>query len=598
MITSKLLRNSLLAAPALLGASLALSATALANETRTEGTTLVPTVETAAPLEVAQALPTLSTDAVVAQPRVEFVAQLDTSTLDQVRTYSREGQGQQGVGQVTSVTQLSDVQPTDWAFQALQSLVEKYGCIVGYPDGTFRGQRALTRYEFAAGLNACLDRVNELIAAATADLATKEDLAVLQKLQEEFAAELATLRGRVDNLEARTAQLEATQFSTTTKLRAEAIFGLSNAFGDGKAYPPLDQAADFGFQDSDLNRRSVNDNTVFSNRLRLGLATTFTGEDLLWTRLDAGNTNDFLRATGTPMATLSYAYDNGNDIQLGQLYYKFPIGDRIQMTIGTAGMDFDDISPTTFNPVYGDGTNAISRFADRNPFVYRAGTGSNAGAGVNFWFGKDRKVALTAAYLASDAGNPSDKNGLFNGDSTIVGQLMFAPSESLELGFAYTHSYYPGGDLPGLSALTGSWNANAPFGRSATSMNTYNGMLNWRISPKFAFGGWVGFGDAHNESGASRNADLWTWAAVLAFPDLGKEGNLGGLVIGMPPQVTSNDRGRFEDEDTSLHIEGFYKFQVNDFIAITPGVYVITNPNHNSNNDTVWVGTLRTTFQF
>ena len=52
--------------------------------------------------------------------------------------------------QVTSVSQLSDVQPTDWAFQALQSLVERYGCIVGYPDKTFRGNRALTRYEFAA----------------------------------------------------------------------------------------------------------------------------------------------------------------------------------------------------------------------------------------------------------------------------------------------------------------------------------------------------------------------------------------------------------------------------------------------------------------
>ena len=61
--------------------------------------------------------------------------------------------------QVTSVSQLSDVQPTDWAFQALQSLVERYGCIVGYPDGTYRGNRALTRYEFAAGLNAALDRV-------------------------------------------------------------------------------------------------------------------------------------------------------------------------------------------------------------------------------------------------------------------------------------------------------------------------------------------------------------------------------------------------------------------------------------------------------
>ena len=73
------------------------------------------------------------------------------------------------IGQVTSVSQLTDVQPTDWAFQSVQSLVERYGCVAGYPNGTFRGNRAMTRYEFAAGLNACLNRVNELIATATAD---------------------------------------------------------------------------------------------------------------------------------------------------------------------------------------------------------------------------------------------------------------------------------------------------------------------------------------------------------------------------------------------------------------------------------------------
>jgi len=79
--------------------------------------------------------------------------------------------------QLTSVSQLSDVQPTDWAFQALrlgtralpfgQSLVERYSCIAGSPTTTFHGNRALTRYEFAARLNACLDRVNELIATGT-----------------------------------------------------------------------------------------------------------------------------------------------------------------------------------------------------------------------------------------------------------------------------------------------------------------------------------------------------------------------------------------------------------------------------------------------
>lgn len=98
-------------------------------------------------------------------------------------------------GQVNSVSQLSDIKPSDWAFQALQSLVERYGCIAGYPDATYRGNRALSRYEFAAGLNACLDRVNELIAVGTNDLVKKEDLTVLQNLQTEFASELATLRG-------------------------------------------------------------------------------------------------------------------------------------------------------------------------------------------------------------------------------------------------------------------------------------------------------------------------------------------------------------------------------------------------------------------
>ena len=81
-----------------------------------------------------------------AEPAQTSVAQLSTAP--------------DALAQVTSVSQLSDVQPTDWAFQALQSLVERYGCIAGYPDGTYRGNRALTRYEFAAGLNACLDRVN------------------------------------------------------------------------------------------------------------------------------------------------------------------------------------------------------------------------------------------------------------------------------------------------------------------------------------------------------------------------------------------------------------------------------------------------------
>ncbi|PMB23402.1 iron uptake porin, partial [Fischerella thermalis] len=165
-----------------------------------------------------------------------FAAEVKQEINQDVTSVAQLSQGSaDSMGQVTSVSQFSDVQPTDWAFQALQSLVERYGCIAGYPNGTYRGNRPMTRYEFAAGLNACLDRVNELIATATAELVTKEDLATLQRLQEEFSAELATLRGRVDALEARTAELEANQFSTTTKLVGEAIFNLGAPFGDERA---------------------------------------------------------------------------------------------------------------------------------------------------------------------------------------------------------------------------------------------------------------------------------------------------------------------------------------------------------------------------
>jgi hypothetical protein len=137
-------------------------------------------------------------------------------------------ENQPPMAQITSVSQLRDVSPSAWAYQALQQLVERYGCIVGYPDRTFRGDRALTRWEFAAGLNACLNTIERLLQENVA--IAREDIVQLNRLAEEFAAELAALGARIDNLEQRTAFLENHQFSTTTKLKGEAIFALTDAF--------------------------------------------------------------------------------------------------------------------------------------------------------------------------------------------------------------------------------------------------------------------------------------------------------------------------------------------------------------------------------
>lgn len=124
---------------------------------------------------IAKAEETISTN----KPVEVFTAEKSTDTLKQINQYVQEN----GQTSVNSVSELSDVQPNDWAFQALQSLVERYGCIAGYPNSTFKGNRAMTRYEFAAGLNICLDKVNQLVSANTANIISKDDLVTLSTLR-------------------------------------------------------------------------------------------------------------------------------------------------------------------------------------------------------------------------------------------------------------------------------------------------------------------------------------------------------------------------------------------------------------------------------
>jgi hypothetical protein len=479
------------------------------------------------------------------------------------------------MSQVTSVSQLSDVRPTDWAFQALQSLVERYGCIVGYPDGTYRGNRALTRYEFAAGVNACLDKITQLI-GSTGNLVTRDDLAILQRLQEEFAAELATLRGRVDGLEARTAELEANQFSTTTKLAGEVIFALSDTFvGEG------------------IRLEDDEDDTVtnLGYRVRLNFNTSFTGRDLLRTRLQALNVPNYsaTTATGTNMARLAFDGNDNSQFTLDELYYRFPIGGAT-FFVGPKGLDLDEIADVV-TPFNSTGTGAISRFGVRNPAVFRGPQGS--GASLTFNLGGLR---ATAGYLAgdSDAPNPAEGRGVFNGSFSALGQIGFF-SRPFDLAFTYTRKYNRAGDV-GIMGGTGSSLANRPFGQAPTESDNYGVQVNFKPSRSFQLGGWYGYTKAQQLRGGNNDATIQNAAITLALADFGRQGNLLGFVFGVPPKVTESDVAR--NRNTSYHLEGFYRFQVNDFVSVTPGVYVILNPEHNNRNDDIWVGLLRTTFSF
>ncbi|KOP23552.1 hypothetical protein AMR41_25630 [Hapalosiphon sp. MRB220] len=510
------------------------------------------------------------------------LAEVSTSEQVQPEFSAVSELSQSDQAQVSSVSQLSDVQPTDWAFQALQSLVQRYECIAGYPNGTYQGNRPMTRYEFAAGLNACLDRVNEIIATATNDLVRKEDLATLQRLQEEFSAELATLRGRVDVLEARTTELEANQFSTTTKLNAEAIFAVAGVVGD--------RAAD---RDNNSNNNpDLEDNIILADRVRLNFDTSFMGKDRLRVRLQGRNISEFQgNVTGTRMTRLGFDGDDDNDFVLDDLYYSFPLGDKARIVVSAANTEFNALVET-LSPFESSGTGSISRFGRFNP-IYR--TAGSTGLVFNYQF-SDR-ATLDLAYMVRDPEDPNGENGLFNGNYGAVAQFIFEPIKNLNLGLTYVHSYNAGGSNSGvnLTGSTGSTNAIRPFGNVSTSADSLGLETSWRISPKFTLSGWLAYSFAQSEV-SDDHADILNYAVTLAFPDLGGKGNLAGIVFGMPPKVIESSQ--VEDRDTSLHIEGFYRFQVTDNISITPGVFVITNPEHNDNNDSILVGTIRTTFKF
>lgn len=486
------------------------------------------------------------------------------------------------ISQLTSVSQLSDVQPTDWAFQALQSLIERYGCVAGYPQGNYRGKQAMTRYEFAASLNTCLTKLQELITSDHNNFVAKENLDLIQKLQAEYASELAIIRGRVDSLEKSISEIESNQFSPTTKLEAEAILSVASVFGENTA-------------DSDTqanNNEKLDNNLIFAQRVRLNFLTSFTGKDELNLHLESGNIPEFDESrTGTNMTRLGFDEDTGNEVGLDEIYYTFPIGENIKTTIAIAEMELNDFAEP-INPLASSESGAISRFGRYNP-ILRSMDGK--GLGINYQLNQNTHLAV--AYIANDAALPTANNGLFNGNFAALGHLYFRPVDNLGITFTYLHSYYAGSGESevNLTGTTGSLTARSPFGNVATTANSFGLETSWRINPQFILSGWVGYTKAESPV-TNDHADIFNYAISLALPDVGGEGNLAGLIVGMPPKVTSSSL--IADRDTSLHIEGFYRFQVTDNITIMPGLFVITNPEHNANNNSMVVGTIRTNFEF
>lgn len=509
------------------------------------------------------------------------------------------------MSQVNSVSQLTDVTAGSWAYEALRSLVERYGCIAGYRDKTFLGSKPLNRYEFAAALNSCAQAIERLVQENAA--VTKEDIDKLKALQKDFQAELVAISAKVDNLEDRVSFLEGHQFSTTTKLHG---FITMNLFG----------TANGG------NKTA----TVFQDTVYLAVSTSFTGHDLLFTSFASSTATipnytsfndgrDFgnIASTREGLTIGTYGGDTGNLVYQFSSEYIFPLietkTDRVLVTLAAnSGFNTSQFLLPR-NGVGWQGTDAgngaISTFAQRNP-LYRLGGGT--GGLINY---VNDNWEITGGYLAMNGYSPTN-GGLFNGNYLALGQINYTPTPDFSIALAYRNNYFGPGQFawnnqyqyvkyqPGFLG-TGLANTFADKGiffdqDVAVVSNTYGVQAFYQVNPGFVIGG---FGAKISATLLGRGvAQEWTYSLNLAFPDLGKEGNLGGIVIGVEPMLTGlivggQYVGGFKN-DVGMHIEAFYRYSFNDGLSITPGLIWITSPNQDSSNPSILVGVLRTTFSF
>lgn len=462
--------------------------------------------------------------------------------------------------QQTSVSELSDVQPTDWAYQALKSLVEKYGVISGYSDGTFGGNRPMSRYEFAVALAATLSKVEDIIADRMSDRFIQEDMIVLRRLQKEFRSALDDLQQRVDNLEARNSELQAHQFSTTTKLHGEAIIALT----DG----------------TDANKTVV-------SRSRLTLSTSFNQQDVLVTQLEAGNNGGDAISLAQQqeenlLGTTGFIANGGgldyvevdSDLRLRRLHYTFRPSQDVAVTVGAKMLSRDFIDHNKY--ANNEAVDFSSSFFLNNPLIVQNQIDRNGGAGAAVqWNPGDGQFTVRSLYIAADADQPdftSTQGGLFGDRYQASVEVEYLPSDQLALRLQYTN------------ALINNTHINA-FGVNAEcSLNRNAGIFG-----RFGFGNYNGYNTAINE-----DLDLHpvTWAVGVGFRNLLLPGTVAGIAIGQP--FVSEDLGNA----TQTNFEAFYNLQLSDNLSITPTFSLVTNADNDSSNGTIWQTTLRSVFSF
>jgi len=386
-----------------------------------------------------------------------------------------------GVSEYTSPTvevkNFSDVQPTDWAFKALSNLANREGCADLMPSGS------ITRHEAAALLKKCVANVSELDSEG-------------RRLLDEFAPELASIKDGTDSK----LGIEAGQFSSTSTLSGTAVFSYASVSNGGA----LD------------NQEEIYNQYAYV----LELNTSFTGEDLLYAELEAGNANG-------PMAFMDSAVDTGDVIDVASLFYVFPVGEKWEVTFGPL-VDQDDVIAATYS-VYNDSYRHLSM-----PF---SAAGFETGPGVGLSYENENGFVASASFVSQDGTDPSR------------GILADNGSDVVTLSAGYNADTWGGGLILASNDSEGTY-----WGYDTLGAGLYWTPEEWPATFTVTF-------DVNDpEYDSSDYRDLFFGVTYDVGP-----GSIGAAYYTM--DVEDN-----EDADAAGY-EVTYTYDLNDNISITPGLW-------------------------
>ena len=482
-------------------------------------------------------------------------------------------------GEIESVSQFSDVYPTDWAYQALTNLAERHGCVASAPNGS------MTRYEAAALLNKCLGNVAQV---------NEEE----RRLINEFGPELAVIKGRLDGLEARVGEFEAGVFSTTTKLTGTTTFvvgGFDRSNGDA------------GDNVNDFTEGAV----TFNYTTQLNLNTSFSGEDLLYTRIKTGNFDSSQFASKTYGTYLAAANSNANALKIDKIWYEFPIGDSFRAWAGPLIENYYMLAsaPSIYKPV-------LKQFAlGGNAGAYAAST--DGGFGVAWTQQVDDpssgRWAVSTNYVSKGADSSDQSNtnteggGIFTDTQAkwLTKVEYGSPQWQLSLAMALETCKETNVNNTADSCKSFQEYYTTTAGKSLTGNSTaWSARGYWKpdetggLMPAVQVGYDIKTIDDDDSAGSTEATA--SWMAGLMWRDAFVDGNTAGLAFGqrahateVHAETTAND----DDADENFVWEAYYDFKVSDNITVTPALFGGSD-TATGTNDNIFGGLVQTTFRF